>query len=180
MGVRRAILTAGTVMIAAAPSCAAPPPRRVTPPLQSIHVDSNSWGSRLRGWTIDASGRGELEQAPPAWPTDRHLTHRAIAIGPDGFRRVVQALAPAERLATELYRCRPGITDQVYGTVNFRRGGRDTSLNFNLGCDAPRDRELHTALATADRLVDRLIGAVPQMHAIRPPGMLDHPEHTPQ
>ena len=177
----RRVAIAGASLAAATASCAAPAAPPGLP--AAVHFDVNSWGTRLHGWTFDASGRGRIEDAVPGTLRGQsRTTFRTVNVGMAGYRRLARTLAFADRLAQQPYDCRPMITDQTYGTIVFRRAGREKQLHWNTGCREPRDQQLQATLVTADRLVNSLIGTPPvqRMQTPRPSGLLDHPEHSPQ
>ncbi|UZK65527.1 hypothetical protein [Sphingomonas sp. M1-B02] len=127
------------------------PPARV---IDSIEMETLSWGRPVTRWTIDAQGNGRETRAEPNAFEAKALVTRGFAVGTSGFRRMRVLLGRAEARGGADLPCADRMTDQPYGSVRWlRQSGSVAALAFDSGCRDSTARRVLDDLQAANALV---------------------------
>ena len=125
-------IVAAASLAGCAPAVTRAPPSFA--PDATISFESDSWGSPLMRWTIDAAGNGSLsvadERGEGGKGVERPMKQIAFRAGAEGYAKVRAALVPAERWAGKEIPCKLEITDMPYGSLRWG----NVSTRFNQGC----------------------------------------------
>src|SRR5438270_535348 len=125
-------------MLAIALGVAGVSPRSGT--AESISVEVMVWGDPLYSWQLNSDGSGRFAELRPertqVFGTYRFVT-RSFRVSPAEFRRVALLLRPARSYAGRELPCTFEMTDQDAGSVRWRAGTTNVSLDFNYGCTSP-------------------------------------------
>ena len=169
MRLLRSIAVGATALLAA---CAtAPAPTTVPAEWSEIGFAVKSWGRPMNSWTIRPDGSGiwvETVTEEGASFQEYALAQHPFDAGPEGYRRVAEALAGLAQNAPTADRCRERVTDLPYGTVRFTQGNQTREIAFDNGCRDADYQAFIAKLYQADGLVSGWGAASPVSATITP------------
>jgi hypothetical protein len=127
--------------------------------LQSISVQTNSWGKPITDWTIGRDGQGRYtfsRDVPGGGFRDYDLVTKRFAVGAADFARVEALLAGARVYAGGEIPCTLQISDGLYGRIAWSEGGEPLAVPFNVGCLSPTASAIYARLFDAREHVKSL------------------------
>lgn len=142
--------------------------------LESVSVQTNSWGKPVTDWTLARSGEGRYSFSRDVEGGTFHdydfVTKRVAGSAAD-FAEVAGLLDRARAHAGGEIPCRHEISDGIYGRIAWTEAGETKEVKFNFGCLSAEANLIYRRLYGAQGHVKALAekGEVLEIREVRRP-----------